>query len=399
MDRKYTIVESVGPKVEAVRNYRDLEKHHPTWPEDHARRHYAEIRGEREEYAISPSGERMVSKDFVLKIDGDARVDVPSPFSGFIRRSARLDRWGTVEIYDGRGEDANLVARVRHMQPICVKNGEKVELGQPLGVQGRKAPGKVGLHTHMDIAESRVEEFDAFVRALDAGDIRERNRRQQVVERHNSDKSLDPLSIGQSGSQVRHLQGILAGLGYRNPDGTPLVADGRFGSHTRAAVEAFQREHGLRADGVVGERTQRVLAATQANPLADRAHPQHALYAQALRQVHADEAHRQLAHGRHSEHLAAALAVAAGNAGVTRIDRIEVNAAGTLARAVQVGALRDEPGLNRTTPPVDIHRALATPLHAHGAHAAMEPGPSTRQHNPEVLRPESDATHGRAISR
>lgn len=415
---RYRIWESVLDHTEQVHSYEDLEIHHPRRnqkglrtgrPEDfEPRRQHERIEGEFEEVRPLPDGRRLVKKDFVLQHDATSPVYVPAPVAGHVHYLH--DQTAAVRIYDRPfGEaGAKLLAQSLHMDPqtFRLREGERIEYGEPMGVMAdRGTPGVI--HAHV---EAEPEQFRRYIRDIQTGLIGPRTypkaSHAEPTDRvvslggggpHNpADRNLHD---GSHGEQVRSLQDTLATLGYRNPDGTPLVADGRFGSHTRAAVEAFQREHGLRADGVVGERTQRILAATQANPLADRSHPQHGLYVQALRQVHAEETHRQLPHGRHSEHLAGALAVAAGNAGVARIDRIEINPAGTQARAVQVSALRDEPGLNRTTPPVDIHRALGTPLHAHEARSAMEPGPSTRQHNPEVLRPESDATHGRTISR
>ena len=364
MERRYTIIESVGSHVERVRSYEDLEKHHPTWKEDHARRHYATIDGEREEFAISPSGERLVSKDFVLKVDGRTNVAVPSPVAGYVRRSDRMDRWGTVEIYDGTGPDARLVARIRHMQPIYVSDGDRVELGQSLGAQGRKAPGKVGVHTHMDIAESHLGDFKRYIHGLDSGAITPTtngNRIRDPVAKVVRPAEHDALSLGVSGPEVRHLQQSLQRLGFTGRDGRPLRSDGDFGPNTESAVRAFQRDHGLHVDGVVGKDTIRVLALARANPFADNTHPQHVLYAQALGGVHAEEDRRRVPHGRHSEHLAGALTMAAANAGLARIDRVELNTTGTLARAVQVHPLRDEPSLNRTSVSVDTHAALATP--------------------------------------
>lgn len=358
MDRKYTIIESVGSHIESVHSYQDLEKHHPTWKEDHHRRHYATIDGEREEYAISPSGERMVSKDFVLKVDGSATVDIPSPVSGYIRRSASMDRWGTVEIYDGMGPDAHLVARVRHMQPIHVSNGDRVETGQSLGVQGRKAPGKVGVHTHMDIAESHLGEFKRYVQDLDAGVI-------VPVQDGSQQRTNQSISIGTQGADVHRLQQSLQRLGYTGRDGQPLKVDGDFGANTEFAVRAFQRAHHLQVDGRAGHRqTLPAIDAASKQLLTDPSHPRHALYAQALGKVHAEETRRHVAHGPHSERLAGAIAVAAIHANLTRIDRVELNTAGTLARAVQVGQARDEAALNRTTAAIDTHAALRQSLQA-----------------------------------
>ncbi len=150
MGKHYTIVESVGRHFEHVHDYKDLEKHHPTQPENPRRRHYGDIDGRREEFVYAPSGERMVSKDFVLLENGIAHVVIPSPLTGYARRSERLDRWGTVEIYDGLGNGARLIGRVRHMEPILVANGERVECGQPLGRQSNKSPPaiRIGLHTY-----------------------------------------------------------------------------------------------------------------------------------------------------------------------------------------------------------------------------------------------------------
>lgn len=57
------------------------------------------------------------------------------------------------------------------------------------------------------------------------------------------------LGEGSVGEAVRDLQQSLAALGY------PLAVDGIFGKETEKAVSAFQRDHGLGADGIVGPRT------------------------------------------------------------------------------------------------------------------------------------------------
>lgn len=62
------------------------------------------------------------------------------------------------------------------------------------------------------------------------------------------------LSIGDHGSAVRRLQRQLESEGF-----SPGGIDGKFGHRTQAAVMAFQRAHGLRADGAVGEDTSAAL--------------------------------------------------------------------------------------------------------------------------------------------
>ena len=59
-----------------------------------------------------------------------------------------------------------------------------------------------------------------------------------------------------SGPDVKAVQEQLAAAGY-----SPGAADGIYGDATAAAVRAFQRDHGLQADGVVGPRTRVALDA------------------------------------------------------------------------------------------------------------------------------------------
>lgn len=59
------------------------------------------------------------------------------------------------------------------------------------------------------------------------------------------------LCIGASGSDVRALQAQLT----RALTGAVLVSDGRFGRRTHKALLAFQRQKGLKVDGVVGPAT------------------------------------------------------------------------------------------------------------------------------------------------
>lgn len=63
------------------------------------------------------------------------------------------------------------------------------------------------------------------------------------------------LREGHHSVAVGELQSRLHRLGYGGTDGTPLTADQNFGRRTRLAVEAFQREHQLEADGIAGRAT------------------------------------------------------------------------------------------------------------------------------------------------
>ncbi len=66
------------------------------------------------------------------------------------------------------------------------------------------------------------------------------------------------LRFGSRGEGVKWLQWYLNRLGYLD---TPSEIDGIFGSRTQAAVESFQRDIGLRVDGLVGPVTRAALIA------------------------------------------------------------------------------------------------------------------------------------------
>ena len=64
------------------------------------------------------------------------------------------------------------------------------------------------------------------------------------------------------GVEVQELQTRLRELGYYAGE-----VDGQFGGGTRGAVEAFQRQHGLDADGIAGEKTLRALYSDSARQI------------------------------------------------------------------------------------------------------------------------------------
>lgn len=67
------------------------------------------------------------------------------------------------------------------------------------------------------------------------------------------------LREGDAGENVAALQGLLAQLGYT------VEASGTYDAQTVAAVKAFQERSGLRADGIAGPDTQRLLFAAAAS--------------------------------------------------------------------------------------------------------------------------------------
>ena len=71
------------------------------------------------------------------------------------------------------------------------------------------------------------------------------------------------LRTGSQGDEVKTLQERLKKLGYLSGD-----ADGQFGPATKEAVQRFQSQHGLSADGIVGEETREILYSDIAEPYA-----------------------------------------------------------------------------------------------------------------------------------
>ena len=69
------------------------------------------------------------------------------------------------------------------------------------------------------------------------------------------------LKVGSTGSEIRLLQSELQAMNY---DVGPV--DGIFGTRTKAAVIAFQRDNSLVADGIVGPQTQAALKKSTVSP-------------------------------------------------------------------------------------------------------------------------------------
>ncbi|WP_368490203.1 M14 family metallopeptidase [Clostridium sp. BJN0013] len=62
------------------------------------------------------------------------------------------------------------------------------------------------------------------------------------------------FKLGSRGTEVMHIQATLKKIGYN-----PGAIDGIYGTDTKAAVEIFQRNHGLTVDGIIGSATYRIL--------------------------------------------------------------------------------------------------------------------------------------------
>lgn len=131
------------------------------------------------------------------------------------------------------------------------------------------------------------------------------------------------LRYGEHGLAVQLLQESLTKLDYRDAEGRALNADGKFGARTEEALRSFQRDHGLREDGIAGLNTLQALKRAEHTPqLTDVCHRDHAMFLQAQSGVHKLDAHHKRTPDILSDQLAAALVVEAKREGLTRIDEV-----------------------------------------------------------------------------
>lgn len=389
----YKIVESVGSGVQHVHDYEDIERHHPSRGNERGRV-YGTVNGEREEllgnYAGTPTvsrdGDYYVSKDFVLQAGNSSAVKVPAVANGYIGRIDPSD--GIVQIYDKPANDPSreMIAQYRHMdlRNTELKVGQQVEYGQPLGIQGgfnNGNPNAFGKHVHIDINTSYLPQMERYVRDMANGAIttdkrppHQENATGQTQVSNVSGNGRNVHSPGGAGSttaaapmadgvlrkdehgpEVKALQERLNALGYKDAQGHALGTDGKFGKHTKEAVEAFQRANNLEVDGKAGPKTLEALKNAQpAGPQAEQpattkpgevqlsnpAHPDNAMYKQAVAGL--EKLGPQAGFKDHAalERAAGTLTYEARVSGMTKIDHVVPNASGTGLFAVQ-GDLRD----------------------------------------------------------
>lgn len=175
------------------------------------------------------------------------------------------------------------------------------------------------------------------------------------------------LKDGSHGEKVTALQTDLAKLGFTDAHGRALRPDGDFGPGTKAAVEAFQRAHGLTADGVAGPKTLDAVQKAAHPPqvshpspvsLSDTRHPGHAIYTQTLDGVKAIDALRGRTSDHRSENLAGSLAVAAKKETMSQVDHVAMSDDGMRAYAMQ-GASNSP---FKRVAEVDVAESVARPL-------------------------------------
>ena len=276
-------------------------------------------------------------------------------------------QYGTIKIRDADGNSHEIL----HTQSQSVKVGQRVEAGDEIGRMGGRGPDgatQYAQHVHYQMKDAHGHPVNPenFWRDRQAPSVG--TTRGHVAPAHEAPGHA--LREGAKSNDVRALQERLNALGVHDAHGRPLSPDGRFGEHTREAVENFQRAHGLKPDGVVGPRTAEALQHQQARDvprLDSAAHPGHEMYKQALEGVHRLDAR----HGRDSdgmsERLAASLTVAAQQGGLRRIDHVELSADASRAYAMQ----GDSASPFKQVAEVDTKTAMATPVE-HSSQASSQ---------------------------
>lgn len=335
-----------------------------------------------DEYRTLGDGRVLLVKDFILE-DGRGRrsLDVPSPVAGYVGRVDTPN--GLVEIRERAGGE--VIARVRHLAPIAVREGEQIEYGRSLGTQNNAGlglpPGR-NIHVHLEMDTRHYQHMDAYMRDLASGRLPiEAEYRRGVTAPAIVDDGIQRL--GERGAAVSDLQRALRARGYRGADGRPIEVDGVYRPAMQGAVLMFQRDHGLAPTGDIDVETQqapgRVLQRrTSASGhgtghenadgrVADRAtptRPADALYGQAERAVHALDASLGRTPDAHSERMTASVFRLAKEHGFDRIDHVVLGrqtahaAAGQNVFVVQGGL--DDAGARVAHMPTD--RAVRTPV-------------------------------------
>ncbi|MGV6486717.1 peptidoglycan-binding protein [Stenotrophomonas bentonitica] len=169
-------------------------------------------------------------------------------------------KYGTVMIQDAQGNSHQIL----HMQDTKVKVGQHVEPGDPIGTMGGRGPqgaNQYAQHVHYQMK-------DPAGKLINPETYWNKGIQQEAGKHgHAHDHDHAPagtLRKGDRSDEVTRLQEELNRLGVRDANGNRLSEDGKFGDNTREAVQAFQKQQGLKDDGIVGRETFGKLAASQA---------------------------------------------------------------------------------------------------------------------------------------
>lgn len=221
------------------------------------------------------SDQVLIKRDFILSdprygsMSGEGRmVDVPAPVEGLI--GARRDREGLVDIHDRVG--GKVIARFRHLADIQVRIGDTVSYGTTLGRQSNVNTDKV--HVHMEMDSNYYPQFRNYVDDLASGRLPlQAEHRQGVTARPVIGDGI--FRLGQTSEQIRQLQAVMHGEGYRKAEGSPLDRDGVYRIGMQGALLDFQHAHGIAQTGDVDPATLRFVQPAQSQHPDQHHHTEH----------------------------------------------------------------------------------------------------------------------------
>jgi len=216
----------------------------------------------------------LLKKDFILEDSriaagrtGFRDVDVPSPVAGYVGR--RNDAEGLVDILDQSGGE--VIARIRHMDPIRVNVGDTIEYGQALGMQNNQ--DTTPIHVHMEVDTRYYQHYENYMDDLVSGrlSIDPARQTQGIEARPIVDDGV--IRIGESADIVRRVQQHLNDEGFRGADNRPLAVDGVYHLSMQAAVINFQQARGLPQTGDIDLATLQQIAPRTFPPMQNGEHP------------------------------------------------------------------------------------------------------------------------------
>lgn len=311
-------------------------------------------------------------------------------------------QYGTIKIRDADGNSHEIL----HTNSQSVTVGQAVAAGDEVGSMGGRGPhgeAQYAQHVHYQMKDSQGHAINPETYWNERPSVAATTAHTNPGPTHQHATPASVLQQGSHGMAVDDMQHQLRELGYAGAHGKALEVDGHFGPNTRHALEAFQRDHDLAADGIAGPRTQRGLDEAMAHrhppaelggarPLNDPGHAAYAMFQQGLSGIHQLNAAHAVAPSPRDSRLAAALTVEATAKGLSSIDHVVLSDDASRVFAVQ-GAPQS---LGQKTASVDTLSAIDTSLEQSSAR-----WPKAAQHAEQtqaVQREELQAQQQRAAA-
>lgn len=148
-------------------------------------------------------------------------------------------------------QKGDVVLNTKHHTELYIGNGKmvKASINELGGVTGGKTGDQTGREIYIGNYYKPSYGWDYVLRYY-GGEEEEKPKDDPVT--LPCFVKLPMLQLGDKGEYVRALQILLIGRGYALPK---YGADADFGGETESALQRFQEDHGLYADGVAGNLT------------------------------------------------------------------------------------------------------------------------------------------------